>query len=1241
MPLTVTADCQHFVPSIEQATVTYIVPPGKKILRMALTITDRDDVEVYRAGWDSNHPRLQPPPGNCKVNWDGSFNRFPVVNNAITNQPVTQFAHPIRSPYTVKLIARLAPATPLTSPPLGVSTQPSSSIVPCRLRSALPPKPHVIPVEEDSEVQEATCAVAVLYRDITVETMPWEDVYQACTEKADANFPTGGSNAEKTMWLQFKLNAIGFHAGPLDSNDTLPLMRALFQYTQNSPSGLLPKVYAFATLTAGAPGTGLWGWKTAWENIYGTVAAIIANTGPQPGKDLLTKLKADDASRNDVVRTAGWLTRQATAMAVVDHDQYYLNGDYSKPDAHADYDKELFNPPIVPLRAKILLLAKADATAASPGVDAPLAVGPAEIEWTAFDPSDELRAPEGNLPNLPAEFRPKAKLYLTEMMKSRAANAGHALDPRDNCPTDLGGVRTSPADMNAHFLSLENLTAPVIIGTKFFGVAHSAPDHPRNEFGAAPVYFQSSYIAGDNFVVQARLSLDNVAGGAVKPLHTNLAGLANSFGPLACLPQSQELPALKQSGKLTVWRRHRILREISWAPQPYPATDWGSIQPTFANAYILLIPPAEPPIPIEQLFPQSALKRLVAKLAADGQAYFTNNHANHEASSEFAARHANPVFDPTGMYPIPLPTLAEVEVATNADTTRAPDLRFDAYFTYLQNIFRDWPKYDPLVGFYQALRTEYDKLGRGQGLLVLRSRFGTTPNWSTVLPQPVLKATSKKQAAFKYPYRTLSTGGDFGIVALDESAIEKFTDFALVTHEIGHCLFTTHPWEFPGDHDKTDFNCIMYYGDKNEGIYIGWGLRDKKGFGVRVQVEGRKTDNSLKTVPSFGKFDGGLEPEILESGPSKKRFYCRGTPTEIAKKLSSLKFTPERNLDPEVATIEIKVLFDDSGRWVPKLSVGWVNKRAHVVIVRPDNGSVKPFEGLTATALADAVPTFCGKCLLKLRGWRVREDDAHNGAANIIDQPRAIPVLPKMEFVGYKIKEGIFANHQDQHIDAKDGAVDPLAPNIPIGPLAFLHVHKLRWESSDGNLASLTGIITREEVRFDHPTQAPPFCDFADADQYFTQAGTGGELGNSNDDHSVMIPSMICAFPRQVGKIVAQQWYQYSFDGINYQNIEGAAYLLEKEVSQDSKGRWILTFRKKNWVPYNPVPYSFEASYYIGPPPVTQPKIQVNTQKGTMLAPFISPAATRYLSGDRESFTYSSSEKAVELAYLKKKGYHV
>jgi hypothetical protein len=245
-----------------------------------------------------------------------------------------------------------------------------------------------------------------------------------------------------------------------------------------------------------------------------------------------------------------------------------------------------------------------------------------------------------------------------------------------------------------------------------------------------------------------------------------------------------------------------------------------------------------------------------------------------------------------------------------------------------------------------------------------------------------------------------------------------------------------------------------------------------------------------------------------------------------------------------------------------------------------------------------------------------------------------------MSFVKYVLKQGKYMDTNGAWVDAFDGSTDPLSKRIVIGPLAFLHVHRLSWDSSDGDLASLNNVKTRERVSFRQPTQAAPFCDFADPDQFFTQVGADGQLGGTSDDHSVMIPSLICCNPRQAGTLIGEQWYQYSLDGVNYQNIEGAAFLLEKSVSQDSKG-WVLTFRKKNWSPHNPTPFLFEISYRIGTMPLTMPRITPNSHPCTLAAPFITGGATRYLAGANEGTTYSDSGDSIEvdLAYLKKRGY--
>jgi hypothetical protein len=85
----------------------------------------------------------------------------------------------------------------------------------------------------------------------------------------------------------------------------------------------------------------------------------------------------------------------------------------------------------------------------------------------------------------------------------------------------------------------------------------------------------------------------------------------------------------------------------------------------------------------------------------------------------------------------------------------------------------------------------------------------------------------------------------------------------------------------------------------------------------------------------------------------------------------------------------------------------------------------------------------------------------------------------------------------------------------------------------------------------------------------------------------------------------------------------------------------VLTFRKKNWLAYNPTHFAFEASYFIGAPPVTRPLILPNSKLGTLAHPHISPGATRLLSGANESCTVPSERSPVTLDWLRKKGYHV
>lgn len=128
------------------------------------------------------------------------------------------------------------------------------------------------------------------------------------------------------------------------------------------------------------------------------------------------------------------------------------------------------------------------------------------------------------------------------------------------------------------------------------------------------------------------------------------------------------------------------------------------------------------------------------------------------------------------------------------------------------------------------------------------------------------------------------------------------------------------------------------------------------------------------------------------------------------------------------------------------------------------------------------------------------------------------------------------------------------------------------------------------------------------------------------------------ASPLRAGSLVGEQWYQYSLDGTDWHNIEGAAFLLEKRV-EFVGGRWLLTFVKSNWEPHNRTPFRFEISYIIGTAPRSRPKIIPNPHRGTPQAPYRAVAAIITQSGANSAIRSASAKTSITLEELKAKGW--
>ena len=174
----------------------------------------------------------------------------------------------------------------------------------------------------------------------------------------------------------------------------------------------------------------------------------------------------------------------------------------------------------------------------------------------------------------------------------------------------------------------------------------------------------------------------------------------------------------------------------------------------------------------------------------------------------------------------------------------------------------------------------------------------------------------------------------------------------------------------------------------------------------------------------------------------------------------------------------------------------------------------------------------------------------------------AIPINPTMEFTDYKVSS----------CDAFGIA------NLPI---RYFHVHRLRWCSSNGNLASLKNILTREYVAHRSAPNGPPFNRLCDSIPVAFNCGGGqANTGQNVDEHSVANPRLILRSDFDVGSVVADQNYQYSEDnGKTWLTIPGAVYEIEKGVRvSKSGGQKVFFFRKQD--PKGR--FHFEVEYQIG-----------------------------------------------------------
>lgn len=189
----------------------------------------------------------------------------------------------------------------------------------------------------------------------------------------------------------------------------------------------------------------------------------------------------------------------------------------------------------------------------------------------------------------------------------------------------------------------------------------------------------------------------------------------------------------------------------------------------------------------------------------------------------------------------------------------------------------------------------------------------------------------------------------------------------------------------------------------------------------------------------------------------------------------------------------------------------------------------------------------------------------------------AVPINPKMEFVKFQIDDALSIG--------KNGGVT-------LSPGRYLHVHKLTFQSSNGDLGVFNHTLTREHIWY--PNQKPwdtPFSDVMSKVPLSFNQPENGSIGTSGfDDHSTILPEYIVRWPIQPGKVEIRQQYEYKVpNGKKWKPIPGAAFMLEKGVRTGKNGVDAFYFFKKNYYVTNHQAFHFEVEYDLGKEPADLP----------------------------------------------------
>ncbi|MFP2925516.1 hypothetical protein ACLESO_09910 [Pyxidicoccus sp. 3LG] len=597
--------------------------------------------------------------------------------------------------------------------------------------------PYTIRVEAEHTGVSAEAQFHVLYHSVSLALG---------TYTADGAEPD--ENTHRVAWVQFKLNALGYFAGPVTNALNPQTRRAMQRYAFQHP--------ALAERTARMEGD-------AYVDNVAFRTALRNNAEPRT-----------------VIQNNALPAADAAARIYVDHNYFYYNlPDFSADDGHATLDEEKLDRFEVPLEATILLMGRNDADGTGVGVAAPRAVGDVSIEWWVEEPAqDTTGLPAGTDDNIPS----RARAYVNAALVASRDGAGNG-----NCPATHGGARQA-ANRNAGYFRTGNVLPP--FATAAAGEVVSTPAYQGGDGkrGRAGVLFQGSYIAGDKYRIQAKLSFRGRPHcDALQAAHGQVRGGAGWDTILRA-----------RTGQMTLWRQHRIAAVVEW-PQPAQAINWGDVSAEYARAYCEL----------------------------------DYGHLTTLTAAQMRARHFEgdplaPTFEDTLRVVIGATLRTDYQVGnvtwsnaslfdTNIDVpAQEGDEKARVYTQRVKADTRARLSMNFLQSYAEAVATFVAE----RGGIIVHGRW-----------VPALRVTHRPTAPWKDPHDEnlelglMCIGLTRGVVVLSHAMYPDYQSRFIVAHEMGHSRFLNHHEtgnapqanainphsDTPTHHDLRDHNCMMCY----------------------------------------------------------------------------------------------------------------------------------------------------------------------------------------------------------------------------------------------------------------------------------------------------------------------------------------------------------------------------------------------------------------------------------------------